>query len=259
MIKKAILGLFDTLGYELRPRGGRGSLAGVLRHAGGVGLVPATVIDVGAAYGDFTRTCSTVFRQARFLMIEPLDEYGPHLAEICRTVPNATIAAVAATSEAGERTINVHPDLVGSSFYRENEDSDVNGAPRQVRAETLDGLAEDTGAQPPFLVKIDVQGAELDVLEGAGSVLAESQFVVLEVSFFRFFEGAPLFHDVVSYMNSKGFVVYEVFGMSYRPLDGALAQADVVFIPEGGAFRAHHHYATRTQREAMNRRLQVKR
>ncbi|MDH4236726.1 MAG: hypothetical protein OEV17_05715, partial [Nitrospira sp.] len=54
------------------------------------GIVPATVIDVGAAIGSFTRTCWEVFPEAQYLLVEPLDEYMPSLRKVVHEIPRAT-------------------------------------------------------------------------------------------------------------------------------------------------------------------------
>ncbi len=255
LLKNALLRFADAFGFELRRRDERPLLKGVLQHAKTMGLAPETVIDVGAAYGGFTATCATVFPEARYLLIEPLAEYVPSLRHICESLNRAEHIGVAAAARSGKVEINVHPDLVGSSLFLEDEDSDVNGVPRRIPVSTLDDVVRETGADPPFLIKVDVQGAELDVIEGAKSTLSETDYLVLEVSFLQFFKDAPLFHDVISYMQSMGFLVYDIFGLAHRPLDRALAQADVVFVRQDGSLRKDHHYATRTQREILNHRL----
>ena len=53
--------------------------------------------------------------------------------------------------------------------------------------------------------------------------------------------------DVVAYMKNLGFVVYDIFGEDYRPLDGALGQIDIAFVKENGIFRTDHAYATAEQ------------
>ena len=66
--------------------------------------------------------------------------------------------------------------------------------------------------------------------------------VILEVSLFQFVEGGPELHNVVAFMKAKGFVAYDMFGGHTRPLDGALAQVDIVFVKERGVFRTSHVY-----------------
>ncbi len=63
----------------------------------------------------------------------------------------------------------------------------------------------------------------MDVLLGAEEILRNTEYVLLEVSFFEFFEDAPLFYDVMTFMKSKGFVAYDIFGLQYRVLDNALS------------------------------------
>jgi FkbM family methyltransferase len=234
----------------------RNSLIGLLRQARNVGLAPATVIDVGAAYGAFALECHGIFPHAHYVLVEPLKEYKPFLEEVTRSIPTAEYILAAAAASAGKAVINVHPDLVGSSLNLEDEDSGVNGVPRTVDAIRLDSLITHGRTTPPFLLKIDVQGAELDVLSGAEGVLQETEYVLLEVSFFEFFQEGPQFHEVVAFMKSAGFFTYDICGLQHRPLDGALSQADMAFVKEKGLFRKHHYYATRRQREEQDRKLQ---
>ncbi len=236
----------------------RSGIDGLLRQAQSMGFIPATVVDVGAAYGSFANQCFPVFPKARFLLLEPLVEYQPFLEKLMATMPAAQCFVAAASAHPGELVLNVHPDLVGSSLFLEVEQgTDVNGVPRTVRAITIDGLLKETGAKGPFLLKVDVQGAELEVLRGAERMLADTEYIVLEVSLFRFFQDGPDFHDVIEYMKSRGFVAYDISGLQYRPLDNALSQIDVAFVKEDGLFRQRHFYATTEQREAQNRRIRI--
>ena len=251
------LGAFarKLLGRSARKRQRRDRLSGVLEQLRALGFAPATVFDVGAAYGDFARQCQGVYADARYVLVEPLAEYGSSLEATAQSLPRAELVSAAAAASEGSITFNVHGDLVGSSIYLEHEDSAVNGVPRTVPAVTLDGLCSARGLLPPFLIKVDVQGAELDVLAGATETLRKTECVVLEVSFFEFFRNGPLFHDVIAFMRERGFVAYDIFGFQYRPLDGALSQVDVAFVRETGEFRKHHFYATREQREQQDRSL----
>lgn len=237
-----------VLGYEVVQSQSRNSVTGLLRHARSVGLDPETVIDVGAAFGRFTLQCRTVFPRAKYLLIEPLAEFEQFLRALAHNTPGVDYVLAAATAESGNIIINVHSDWRGSSAYTEQEGPSVDGAPRTVPAATLDALVEAKHLRGPFLLKLDTQGAELDVLSGAQRVLADTDYLLTEVSFFECLKGAPLFPDVVEFLRSRGFEVYDVCGMQYRPLDNALSHLDVAFVKETGFFRKHHVYATPEQR-----------
>lgn len=227
------------LGRFERPR------PGALDRLRAAGVQPRTILDVGAALGDWTRACRRVFPEARYVAVEPLAEFHARL----RTIADEVVEAAAA-AETGEATLNVHRDLVGSSLLGEREPG-VDGEPRTVRAVALDDLE----VEGPVLLKVDAQGAELEILRGAERVLGDCAAVQLEVSFFSFFVRGAAFDEVVAFMREHGLVVYDVIGLSHRPLDGALAQADVVFVPEESPARREHVYATPEQRRAQDERF----
>jgi FkbM family methyltransferase len=249
-IRQLMSKTLGRLGYEVRRSVPRPTVTGALLQAKLNGLAPATVMDVGAAWGAFTQTSRTVFPAARYLAVEPLEENRPALEALTRKCPGVDFVIAAAAAKPGTVTLQVHPDLVGSSLYRELDIGGVNGAPRAVRAVTLDGLAAEFGLAGPFLLKLDVQGAELDVLEGAAIVLPAAEYVLIEVSLFEFFEGGPVLKDVVGFMHAREFAAYDVIGWQYRPLDQAMAQLDIAFAKERGLLRATHAYATADQRRA---------
>ena len=251
----ASLGMF---GLEVRMKGDleRASMRGCIKEAVRNGLAPVTVIDVGAASG--TGELYEAFPDAHLILVEPLEEFAPALRKVAMVLKRVDLFMGVAASKPGSLTINVHPDLVGSSIYREEEDSDVNGIPRTVSAITLDQLCKEKKADGPYLLKVDTQGAELEALKGAEAILPETVFLILETSLFDIFKGGPQFFDCVTYMKERGFVVYDLFDMRYRPLDGALVQVDLAFVPEKSPLRRFHFYATREQRARQNRLFGVR-
>jgi FkbM family methyltransferase len=234
----------------------RVSMDGVLAQLQRLGFAPRTIIDIGAAYGEFSRLCTSYFPAARLLLFEPLAEYKPYLDRVLADFPQAILRTAAAGSQPGRRSINVHPDLVGSSFLRETEEqSDVNGVDRDVPVTSIDQEVASIELPAPFLLKVDVQGAELEVLAGAEATLPRCDVVILETTLFNTFAGGPLLHEVVAFMAARGFCVYDIMGNLYRPLDGALMQVDVVFVPRSSLLRHHHAYATPEQRAKQTKRF----
>ncbi|MEG4998812.1 FkbM family methyltransferase [Microcoleus sp. B4-D4] len=248
LLKNIAYKMLKPLGFDLPRKGMRTSMYGVLDQVIKFGFQPETIIDVGVAYGTFE--LYEKFPQANFLLVEPLSEYEENLKEICRKYKGQYVLA-GAGAEPGTLTINVHPQLYGSSTLKESEGSIADGVPREIAVVTVDDLCREKNLKTPYLLKVDVQGAELNVLDGSRKSLEDTEMIILEVSMFEFYLGGPQFYDVVNYMKERGFVVYDIFGGYIRPLDGALAQVDMVFVKESGQFRKSNFFASPDQRKQL--------
>lgn len=203
------------------------------------GFIPDTVIDVGTARGTFP--ILEVFPEVNYLWLEPLSEFEPALKDLEKKYKGKYLLAAAGKSN-GTVKINVHDVLEGSSVLKESDGPSVDGKEREVRLVILDSLINEYNLKNKLLLKIDVQGAEIDVMEGAKELLNYCEAIVLEVSFFKFLNDNPEFYEIVSYMKSKGFVAYDIFDGCLRPLDKALAQKDILFVKENGIFRRSHNW-----------------
>jgi FkbM family methyltransferase len=252
-VKVAGKKLFGVFGLDVRKARvaevPRASMRGALRQISGLGFRPLTIVDVGVAYQ--TAELYEEFPESSILLIEPLAEFEGCLRQICAEY-KAQYVLAAAGAASGTATFNVHADqLDGSSLLKEVEGAAVDGVPRQVPVVTIDEVCAEKNAKGPYLVKLDVQGAELQVLAGAERTLRETEVVILEVTLFGTIIGGAQLWDVVAKMKEYGFVAYDIFGFLYRPLDNALAQADMIFVRENGRFRASHVFATPQQRSMM--------
>jgi len=219
-----------------------------LNHVSNLGFKPMTVIDVGVAYG--TPELYETFPNAKHILVEPLIEFKQYLEKITQKYDGEYVIA-AASDKPGKIIINVQKnDLQSSAIFKEMDarhSESARGINREVTAITLDNLRSELNLKDPFLVKVDVQGAELKVLDGASKILEDTELVILEVQLFQFLEGCPQFYDTITYMKNHGFVVYDIFGGYERPIDGALAAVDIAFVKENGRFRRHHFFKTPKQ------------
>jgi FkbM family methyltransferase len=252
--KHLIVRAFNAVGLNVSrlqpPTVPRASMTGGLSQLACLGFKPQTVIDVGVAFE--TPELYQAFPDVKILLIEPLVEFEPFLRKVCASY-NAEYVLAAAGEVPGTAVLNVHADKVGSSLF-----SDVSGGgdTREVPVTTIDDVCRERNLKGPFLIKADVQGAELQVLGGAKRTLLETEAVILEVSLFGFWIGSPQFYDVIARMKDLGFVAYDFCGFLYRPIDNALCQVDVLFAREGGLLRQSHAYATSEQMEAQVREMQ---
>lgn len=250
-MKVAVRAALAARGVEIHrtDRGVRRTLPAVLAHYRRIGLTPATVIDVGVGPG--TPELYEGLPQAELMLVEPLEEWRGHLEAIARERP-AQIAIAAAGPAASEVEIAVHRAPVCSSTLGSRR-GDGRQPTRLVPMVRLDDLAAEHRLPGPFVIKVDVEGAELEVLRGALELLRETELVLLEVSLFELVPGAPQLHDVVSWMHEQGFVVADLYNAHNRLLDGSLAQLDVAFVQKEGRFRREHAYATPAQADELYR------
>ncbi|WP_027388949.1 FkbM family methyltransferase [Chrysiogenes arsenatis] len=204
---------------------------------------PRTIIDVGVATG--TPEIYGLNNEAFLALIEPIVEFNAMLEPILRR-RNAHLYSCAAGAFDGQVEIWVTPDMTTSSLLVPMNATE-DALRRNVTCCRLDTLYNKHEWLAPFLLKIDTQGAELLVLEGAQEVLNHTEVVMLEVSLFPFSPGLPEFYEVVCYMKTCGFVVYDLFNGHNRPLDNARGQVDVVFVKENGIFREDSRWGTEEQ------------
>lgn len=250
LAKKLIYRALKPFGFDIPRRHVRTSLWGVAEHLRSLGFRPATVIDVGVGYG--TEELYETFGQARHLLVEPLAEFEPVLKRLAKRY-GAQYVLAAAGSAAGQATLHVHSDLIGTSLLEESEGAHADGVPRQVPMVRLDELCGQRQLKGPCLMKLDTQGGELDVLRGAEGILGDTEVIIMEVMMLQFLRGCGTLHEILPFMAERGFAAYDIFGNHARPLDGALAQVDMVFVKKEGRFRQSHHYATAEMRKAMYR------
>jgi FkbM family methyltransferase len=253
-VKTAIKRLANRFGYEIMPfvqkrTNMRTTIEESYALLRGLGFRPATVVDVGVGTG--TMELYRTFPESYFLLLEPLKECEPDLISILGRYKGSYVLAAAGASP-GQVTFNVHKNhLHGSSLYKESMGAEADGQEVTVPMVRIDDVLKDKQLKGPYLIKVDVQGAELDALAGAQKALSEADVVVLEVSLFQFMKGAPQFYDVVAYMKQRDFVAYDIIPGWNRLLDNALGQVDIVFVKDKGIFRQDHSYSTVEQMKAL--------
>lgn len=189
-----------------------------------LGFYPKTIIDVGAQVG--TAPLYKVFPDAHHLMIEPIIENEIPLKNICKNLPSAEYIIAAATSVNQTISLKVSPSAK-YAYKVPNSTSSSNGfSIRKINGYSLDSLYVQKNLEPPFLLKIDVDGSEIDVLQGSIELLKETEYVIAEATTNN---GQRIF-DIINFMRDQGFHVYDIVDFMYRPEINDLWQVDVAFV-----------------------------
>jgi FkbM family methyltransferase len=197
-----------------------------LRNLKAAGFVCKGAVDVGAFEGEWAVLTHHVFC-CEVLMIEPQPSKRAPLLDLCGKYP-FDLESFGLSEHEAEMSLML--DGTNSQLS-----TDSVGLPREkdfvrVKVQRLDALLGSRPTRARYnLLKVDVQGFELNVLRGLGEKIAQFEVIVLEVSFIPI-GGAPLLLDVLKFMDAHGFRVYDLLPMYYRPLDGALWQGDAFFV-----------------------------
>jgi len=194
------------------------------------------VLDVGANVGDYARGLRKVGYQGRIVSFEPLAAPFARLSRAAQDDALWDIEQTALGDFSGTTTIHVAGNLDSSSLL-EMLPAHSEGAPEskyvgaeQVQVRKLDsGFAGwRKGARSVYL-KIDAQGYERHVLEGARESLPGIVGVQLELSLVPLYQGAPLICEMLDYLYSRGFALMSVEpGFSNR-FTGEMLQVDGIF------------------------------
>jgi FkbM family methyltransferase len=194
----------------------------------------ATVVDIGANRGQFALVTRHCFPQARLICFEPLSAPAKCFSDVFGADPLVCLHRVAVGKQSGEATIHV-AGADGSSSLLPITALQTSLFPRtsEVRTETvqvapLEKLVTRDQIVAPALLKIDVQGYELNTLEGCESLLGEFDFVYVECSFVELYQGQALAHEVCAYLGEHDFRLVGVYNLHYDSAGRAI-QADFLF------------------------------
>lgn len=200
-------------------------------------IEPRTVFDIGVAEG--TPWLYQAWPTAHYYLVDPTHESKPHMQRL-KTRLDAEILNIALGEQESEQTVYVRPKIDESTLYEEVGEAEV-ATSYKVPVRRFDAVV--SSFERPALAKIDVQGAEIDVIRGMGERISEIDVFIIETSTIATIKAGPEFAELFELMHEKGFVVFDITGLRRRPLDGALAQMDVVFVRQDSPLRADKRWA----------------
>ena len=198
------------------------------------GFRPATVIDVGAQTG--TPPLYEVFPDSHHVLIEPVAENESALQALCGQLRSAEYRIAAVTSRDGMVPLAVSDDRLYSSVVRDGvvpEGADAPPGLRSVPGVSLDSLCADGCYAGPMLVKIDVDGLELEVLAGAVTLMRPDAVFVIEATVAGNDACLP---RIIDAMAPYGFQLWDLVDPLYRPGDERMWQVDVVMVHRDGPY-----------------------
>lgn len=202
-----------------------------------LGFRPQGILDVGAYEGQWAEMAHQVFPDAYIFMVEAQEEKRSALKRVADQHHGAMgyeIALLGAEARASVPFFQMQTPYgsTGSSVYEEQTQFARTATALPMR--TLDDVLAAAGSRAYQLLKLDVQGAELDVLRGAPRALRDVEVLVSELSLVPYNKGAPLIADVVGAFQQLGFSLFDIVPVR-RIKSAVLLQVDGVFLRTGSA------------------------
>lgn len=196
-----------------------------------------TVLDVGANIGQFATALRASGYRGTIVSCEPLSDAFAHLRRRAGHDPSWEVRQTAVGRESGTARINVSANSFSSSLL-EMTAAHTSAAPgsETVAAETvplttLEELARELDVDPDrTLLKIDTQGYEPQVLDGAGPLVGKLAAISLELSFVPLYAGQQLFDELVARLREAGYVLYAIEGGFGDKRTGRMLQCDGLFV-----------------------------
>jgi FkbM family methyltransferase len=188
---------------------------------------PNSILDIGANVGQFYNESKVIFPEAYYYLIE-----GSEHCDIVLKTFNVdySISLLSNVEKEVDFYVRKHePRCTGNSIYRENtsfyDDDQITVEKKYTK--TLTSLLGDKFFD---LIKIDVQGSEIDIINGGLEIFKNAKGILMEVSLVEYNQNAPTKDFVYEYMDNLGFKPVELIGNINHPLTYELIQQDILFL-----------------------------
>jgi FkbM family methyltransferase len=198
------------------------------------------IYDIGANVGTWSLLAKSLIPGASVHAFEPLAKHQTEFVRNFSGGANVTLHPVAVGSAHATETFHITDFSDASSLLQPNETSRSHFGVQEVEQVSIQVVRLDDYRRKrqlafPDLIKLDIQGFELEALKGAPECLRSAKAVIAEVSFIEYYERQCFFHDLVAHLAQ-----YELFLRAFgvnTPTGKSLGQTDVLFMRGIGSGR----------------------
>ena len=201
-----------------------------------VALDIETVLDIGAHVGSFYVRLRSALPQATIHSFEPLaDSYETLVkqgaGDVLFWAHNYALGATDGPVEMYRSEFSPSSSVMKmGELHKAAYPFSAANAPVAIEMKRLDDVADTLGITGRVLVKIDVQGAESQVLDGGGRTISNARALIIETSYRSLYDGQLLFAEMHDRLRSMGFLFHGNVQQMVDPRDGSVLQADSLFL-----------------------------
>ena len=190
-------------------------------------FTPKTILDIGANNGQFYNESKNIFPDSYFLLIEGNEYCEPALKTLGVDYKISLLSD--SIKEVDFYLRKQEYTCTGNSIYREKtsfyDDNEI-----VIEKKKTDTLSNVLGQQYFDLIKIDVQGSEIDIIIGGLDIINNCKGLLMEVSLEEYNEGSPTIEFVDNFMKNLNFEKVEIINNLNHPIKHTLIQQDVLYI-----------------------------
>ena len=196
-----------------------------------------TIVDIGANKGQFALACREWAPNAQVISFEPLQNPGKIFKVLFGNDAKVSLNKVAIGSRIQRSVIHVSEREDSSSLLPigPNQIALYPGTQEkgeiEIDVSPLSSYLMPEDIQSPAMLKIDVQGFEMEVLKGCESMIKKFDFIYCECSFIELYSGQKLAYEVIEWLQKRQFNFVGIFNVSYDR-SGQAIQADFLFKQE---------------------------
>ena len=189
---------------------------------------PKVIVDIGCGYGEWTKKLLKFFPNSEYFLFDADSDNSYKLDDLKKQHKNLNFKICLLSDDNSKYTF--FKMGYGSTIFEEQTNNKKEIL--QIKSTTLsDELPSRVKNQNDNLIKLDVQGAELKVLDGLKEYIDYFEIIILEVSLHNYNKNAPLFDKIISYMSNKNYKLYDVYDLKRLGGNNSfLTQFDCVFI-----------------------------
>lgn len=166
-------------------------------------FTPNICYDIGAAVLHWTRHAKRIWPDTKCILFDAFQNV--------EFLYNGYDYTMGVLSDVDDKEVKFYQNELyfgGNSYYRELAFDNGKYFPEDKfivkKTRSLDSIVMEKKYPYPDLIKIDVQGAELDVLKGAVNTISKAKYILVELQHVEYNKGAPLYHITKSYLESLG-------------------------------------------------------
>jgi FkbM family methyltransferase len=195
------------------------------------------IIDAGAYQGSFSIDMAKIFPSAAIFAFEPHPSSYELLLKASKNCPAVKSYNVALGSSCGRLNLHINASQLTNSLAKASADGLRNFkefvSPRGIEeVEVITLYAFMQKERVPFvdILKLDIQGYELEAIKGMQASLSDVKLIFLEIQFLQIYEGTPLFSEIETYLREHGFTFFQLYNLVRSPETGRLLYGDAIFI-----------------------------